>query len=264
MAKSTIPQQTTPQITIDSLRRAAKTLDLCAKAAKTKFTPSAPKAIEIERLVGFGIACDWLSWAKSLKSMTYSDKRQSKSDKQYGLQELTRFTFMWTAANALFSRPSLIDLLDSSLGPNPKEFDSFRVLFEHCGLASADIAAYEKTLHSILTTEIKPDYFPWASGTTPITILDEIYFKYTVAKQQGLGIGKKLHKSITTKKINDLDLPTLIYAARNWNIHGVLITTSFRGPIRKFNLWVDTINKAQARILEGASAAFKTQIDAVK
>jgi hypothetical protein len=87
----------------------------------------------------------------------------------------------------------------------------------------------------------------------PPTILEVIYFKYTVAQEQSRGVGKKLLRAATTRNYRDLDLPTLIYATRNWNIHGVLISTSFRGTIKKFNVWINTINMALARVLEGAA-----------
>ncbi len=57
-----------------------------------------------------------------------------------------------------------------------------------------------------------------------------------------------------------LDLPTLIYATRNWNIHRVLLSSSFRGTRKKFNVWIDTVNIALARILEGAVVALQKAI----
>lgn len=260
MARRSVAFQTTPQTTVDSLRRTARTLHRCAKAAKDKSGLGGPTHLETERFVGLGIAGDWLDWAQSLESMNYSNKRLSKSDRVYGLQELTRFTFMWTAANALFSRPAVIDMIGSTLGSNGSEPERFSVLFRSCGLSRADASAYEKTLHALLATEIAVDSFPWASTSSPITTLDVIYYKYTVAKQQNTGQGKKLFQAASTKIYNYLDLPTLIYATRNWNIHGVLITTSFRGPKRKFNLWIDTINLALARVLEGAATALQLAI----
>jgi len=242
------------------LGRAARNLNQCAKAAKTKAAPGAMTPLQIEQVVGLGIACDWLYWAQSLKSMGYSDRKHSKSSRVYCMQELTRFTFMWTAANALFARSSIIDLLDSTAGSKKGELDRFRVLFQHCGLAGKDVIPFETTLHKLLASEMEVKHFPWASTTSPPTTLEVIYFKYTVASERTLGVGRKLRQASTTKNYSDLDLPTLIYATRNWNIHGVLISTSLRGPIKKFNLWIDTINTALAKVLEGAALALQKAI----
>jgi hypothetical protein len=98
-------------------------------------------------------------------------------------------------------------------------------------------------------------HFPWTPINNPPTILEVIYFKYTVASEQSRGLGKKLLKAATTDNYESLDLPTLIYATRNWNIHGVLLSSSFRGTRKKFNLWIDTINLTLAEVLANSSKA---------
>jgi hypothetical protein len=145
------------------LGRAAGSLGQCAKTVRSKATPGGLTPLEYERLVGLGIACDWLYWARSLQSISYSDRRHSKSEKTYGLQELTRFTFMWTATNALFARPAIIELLDPTISSRASELDRFRVLFGHCGLPSADVSALEATLHSILALPMHVNS-PWCNG----------------------------------------------------------------------------------------------------
>jgi hypothetical protein len=167
---------------------------------------------------------------------------------------------MWTATNALFARSSIINLLDATAGSKKGELDRFRVLFQHCGLTKKDATPFETTLHKLLASEMEVKYFPWASTSSPPTTLDVIYFKYTVADQQSKGVGRKLLQASKTKNYSDLDLPTLVYATRNWNIHGVLISTSLRGPMKKFNLWIDTINTALAKVLEGAALAIQNAI----
>ncbi len=50
---------------------------------------------------------------------------------------------------------------------------------------------------------------------------------------------------------------------RNWHVHGVLLSTRFRGP-RKVELYIKTINKALAEVLDGVGnrlqALFSRQI----
>jgi hypothetical protein len=245
---------------VSVLARAARSLGQCAKAVETEGAPSGLTLPEYERLIGFGIACDWVGWAQHLKSLSYSNKRRSQSDRAYGLSELTRFTFMWTATNALFARSPIIELLDPTAGTKASELARFRVLFQHCGLPPHDVNALEATLHSVLTLPMHVQYFPWASVNSPPTILEVIYFKYTVASEQTRDLGKKLLRAATTNNYHDLDLPTLIYATRNWNIHGVLLSSSFRGTRKKFNIWIDTVNMALARVLEGTAVALQKAI----
>ena len=107
----------------------------------------------------------------------------------------------------------------------------------------------------VLALPMHVQYFPWAPVNSPPTILEVIYFKYTVAHEQTRGLGKKLFRAATTKNYHALDLPTLIYATRNWNIHGVLLSSSFRGTRKKFNIWIDTVNMGLARVLEGTAIA---------
>jgi hypothetical protein len=243
-----------------ALGRCATGLGECAKAVKAKAAPAGLNPTEYERIIGFGIARDWAGWARHLQSITYSNVRYATSDRAYGLSELTRFTFMWTAANALFARSAIIELLDPAAGSKRSELDRFRVLFQHCDPPVGDAKATETTLHSLLALPMHVQHFPWASVNTPPTILEVIYRKYTVASEQNRGLGKKVLQVITTGNYTALDLPTLIYATRNWNIHGVLLSSSFRGTRKKFNLWIDSINGALATVLEGAALALRNAI----
>jgi len=245
---------------IPRLGRAAKTFDRCSGMAKANAGSGAPTISEYEQIVGFGIACDWIRWSHSLHSLKHSNKRQAKSDRAYGLQELTRFTFMWTAANALFSRTAIIHLLDKTTGASASELECFRVLFDHSSISVAEVSRIEAVLHKVLSSEMHVKHFPWVTRSSTITTLDVIFSKYTVARHQKTGLGKKLSQATKTGNYGKLDLPTLIYATRNWNIHGVLISSSFRGPHKKFNVWIDTVNYALARILEGSANEFKKVI----
>jgi hypothetical protein len=242
------------------LGRAANGLGKCAQAVQAQAAPTGMTPLQYERLIGLGIACDWVGWARHLLSISYSDRRRSASDRAYGLNELTRFTFMWTATNALFARSAIIELLDSTSDQRASELERFRVLFQHCGLPTVDANTLELTLHSLLALPMYVRHFPWASVHTPPTILEVIYFKYTVTREQSRGVGRKLLRAATTGNYRHLDLPTLIYATRNWNIHGVLLSSSFRGTRKKFNVWIDTVNIALARILEGAAVALQKAI----
>jgi hypothetical protein len=164
---------------------------------------------------------------------------------------------MWTATNALFSRGEILKLIDPSASGTGSELERFKILFKGASLAPGDEQAYVKLLHTLLALPMHVKHFPWASVNSPPTLLEVIYYKYTVAHEQTKGVGKKLLLAATTSNYSLLDLPTLIYATRNWNIHGVLLSSSFRGTRKKFNLWIDTINIALAKALEGATSSIQ-------
>jgi hypothetical protein len=211
-------------------------------------------------LVAVGIAFDWIGWARDLDSINYVNAKRGSFERAYGTSELTRFTFMWTATNALFSRDSVLKLIDPSIAAKGSELERFRVVFDGSSLPDLDVKAYIKNLHAILSLPMHVRHFPWAAVNSPPTLLEVIYFKYTVAHEQTRGLGKKLFHAAANTNYGALDLPTLIYATRNWNIHGVLLSSSFRGTRKKFNIWIDTVNLALARTLEGAASAIRAAL----
>jgi hypothetical protein len=242
------------------LKRAAKSLGQCAKAITTKSGRTALSTSDYEVLIGLGIACDWIGWARDLDSLTYSNPKRESFERAYGTSELTRFTFMWTAANALFSRGSILKVIDPTTAGSGSELDRFRVLFDGALLSDIDEKAYLKNLHALLSLPMHVQHFPWVAVNSPPTLLEVIYFKYTVPHEQSRGLGKKLLQAATTTNYHALDLPTLIYATRNWNIHGVLLSSSFRGTRKKFNIWIDTVNIALAKVLEGSASAIQKSL----
>ena len=243
-----------------NLHQAANSFGQCARAIESKSGASMLASADYVKIIGFGIACDWLGWARHFGKIAYTNHRRTRSDRAHALNELTRFTFLWTAANAIFARNEILHLLDPALGNRATELERFRVLFNNAGISAADIAKTEKTLHSLLALPMHVKHFPWGAINNPPTILEVIYFKYTVPAEQSRGLGKKILQAATTRNYSALDLPTLIYATRNWNIHGVLLSSSFRGSQKKFNLWIDTINTAISQVLGGASKALYAAI----
>jgi hypothetical protein len=202
-------------------------------------------------LTGIGTAADWLSWSKNLQSLRYIKARRAESDRAHSLTEPTRFTFLWTATNALFCRSSILALLDPTSGSKKSELDRFRILFASSNLPAAEVG---KSTATLLSMPMHVKHFPWPSVNSPPTLLEVIYFKYMVSEEQNRGIGKRIKQAFTTGNYSQLDLPSLIYATRNWNVHGVLLSSSFRGTRKKFDIWIDTVVLSLCRILEGSSA----------
>lgn len=244
----------------DLLYKTSRRLGQCAKAVAAHQTRGSLAATQIEQIIGFGIASDWARWARLLESVKYSAQRRSTSNKELGLTELIRFTFMWTGANALFARPAIIRALSPSCGANAPELERFRVLYHSSRLSSAQQRHFESNLHSMLSSPVHVEGFPWPALNNPPTLLEVIYFKYMVDREQRMGLGRKLLRAAQTGSYTELDLPTLIYATRNWNIHGVLLSSSFRGQRKKFSAWVGLINLALATVLEGTAEALEAAV----
>ena len=244
------------------LGSASRALGQCAKRVEADADISGLSPSEYERLIGFGMACDWLRWAQHILSINYSKQKYQKSDRSYSILELTRFTYMWTATNALFARPAVIELLDSTRRSRGTELERFRILYNHSDFSFSKSEEMISTLHTLLSLSMEVQHFPWEAKNNPPTILEVIYFKHTAQKEKNNDFGQKLLNVIQTDNYASLDIPTLIYATRNWNIHGVLLSSSFRGTRKKFNLWIDTINFALANILNGSASALLNKLSA--
>jgi hypothetical protein len=154
------------QIT-QALGRASKTLGQCAKAITAKTGQTALSTFDYEMLVGVGIALDWIKWARDLNSISYTNPKRGSFDRAYGTSELTRFTFMWTAANALFIRDTVLKLLDPSRAAKGSELERFRVLFDGSSLPNSDVNAFVRNLHAILSLPMHVQQFPWTAVNLP-------------------------------------------------------------------------------------------------
>jgi len=212
-----------------------------------------------EQLVGLGICGDWLGWA-TLKRIDYATKHRNQSERAEALAEVTRFTFMWTAANAVFARPSLVSLFDRSIGAAPSEPVAFGAMYRASALDPSIERDHLKTLNQIVGMSQTPKQFPWLPAGAPITVAHVIYYKYTTDHEKQRGVGKKLATALSTGVYQPLDLPTLIYATRNWTVHGVLLSSSMRGTQKKFLIFMQTINDALIRVLDGAGSALLAKL----
>jgi hypothetical protein len=86
-----------------------------------------------------------------------------------------------------------------------------------------------------------------------------VHEKYTPVSYQSKGIGRKLQASIQNGNADNLDLPTIIYAMRNWSLHGSLLGSSFRSASR-FSAFLGTINEALSEIHALAANELSTKL----
>ena len=163
--------------------------------------------------------------------------------------EATRFTYVWTAANALFSRDRVLERIAS--GPLPTgEFKRFRVVYDAAKLSQAEEISYIEPLHATLGLVRRPDTFPWAS-LEAVRIIDLIYHKYTPGLYKTKGETAKAIGAVVVdgKPITSLNLPTIMYATRNWMLHGALLDSSFRGSPQQFQLYMTSVTRCLADVL---------------
>ena len=240
----------------DALSAAAKKLGKCSKRAAA-VAPKPQTTDHAELQIGLGTAGDWIAWASRLRALNFSSsiKRGSRRAKSY--LESTRFTYTWTAANALFSRDRVMKHLHKGKLP-PGELSRFRLMYGDSGLSGSNEAQILAQLHATLSSLRHPDEFPWAP-LAEVRIIDLIYYKYTPDAYKGRGPSGQAIEAVVIggQPVSSLDLPTLIYATRNWTFHGSLIDSSFRGAPQQYQLFITTITKALAATIGGYALALE-------
>jgi hypothetical protein len=88
------------------------------------------------------------------------------------------------------------------------------------------------------------------------TMWEIIFYKYIVPAQRTFGIGRTIATALNAGQTPKLDAPTIIYGARNWNVHGVLISSSFRGSRQKHLTFVESINLLLSEVLVRSAPKF--------
>lgn len=241
---------------ISALATARREIGKCAR----KVAASAPMPMTVahaELQIGLGTCGDWVSWATSLRKLDFHSAIKRKSPRAGNYLEVTRFNYVWTGANAVFSRTRLLSHFTSHAVPKA-ELARFRLLYTAAGLTPIEESALIAPLHRVLQLTRKPDEFPWAPLAT-VRIIDLIYHKYTPDDYKSLGAGKAIGKVVNGRApIGDLDLPTLIYATRNWLVHGALVDSSFRGAPKDFSTYMTCATTALATIIGRACTYLET------
>lgn len=232
----------------DILRIALKNLGQCAKRiAQNAPVPIPPDHAEL--LIGVGTSADWIAWASRLRSLDFKTSIKRGSPRARSYLESTRYTYAWTAANALFARDHVLRHVAPKALPKG-ELQRFRLIHSIAALPSVDEAAYLTRLQHTLSLVRQPDAFPWAPLTS-VRIIDLIYHKYTPDLYKGKGDSARAIQGVVLggKPITSLDLPVLLYSTRNWTVHGALLDSSFRGDPQQFQLYMTTCTMALANIL---------------
>jgi hypothetical protein len=166
------------------------------------------------------------------------------SKRARSFNEIIRYTFSWSGINAIFSRNELLHLLGTP--KSDSELDRFRVLFQTAALPATDISNREELLHAFLSTQTITR-LPLTPHGTAVSTLQAINIKYIPPSARKKGIGKRIDEAANSGNFSALDLPTLLYAFRNWSVHGNPLDGGFGGRA-KFNLFLDTLNETLAEV----------------
>lgn len=239
------------------LEAAGKIYGDCARAVQSKSATLAnPTAQESELLIGFGIASDWTRRAAAMEPIVYDKRRMNKSAKSPAVAEMVRFTMAWSGMNALFARPEVVMLLGGT--STTSELKLFQYFLSHSGLSAAIITKYESNLRALLASLVTSTVPGHAPGTA-LPSLQVLHEKFTPYPYRNKGVGKTIQSAVTTGNYTILDLATIVYAMRNWSVHGGLIGSSFRS-VPRFNSFIGTVNAAVADVHVGISNALLAKI----
>jgi len=239
------------------LEAAGKIYGACARAVQAKSaTPANPTAQESELLIGFGIASDWVRRAAAMQPLLYDKRLMNKSPKSPAVAEMVRFTMAWSGMNALFARPEVVKLLGGTSATS--ELKLFQYFLAHSGLSAAVIGKHESNLRALLSAPVTSAVPGHAPGTA-LPSLQVLHEKFTPHPYRNKGVGKTIQSAITTGNYTLLDLATIVYAMRNWSVHGGLMGSSFRS-VPRFNSFIGTVIAAVADVHAGASGALLAKI----
>lgn len=239
------------------LESAGKIYSDCASAVKSKSaSPSNPTAQESELLIGFGIASDWVRRAAALEPLHYDKRLMNKSAKSPAVAEMVRFTMAWSGLNALFARPEIVKLLGGT--SDTSELKLFQYLLANSGLGAVTVSHYEKTLRALLSASVK-SVVPGHPPGTVLPSLQVLHEKFTPRPYRTKGVGKTIQDAIASGNYSMLDLATIVYAMRNWTVHGSLLGSSFRS-VPRFNLFIETVLEAVADVHAGVSSALLARV----
>lgn len=241
-----------------ALISARRQIGLCAKTLAAK-APAPMSVAHAEQQIGLGTCGDWIAWAAALRKLDFRSAIKRKSPRANNYLEATRFTYTWTAANAIFSRSRLLAHFTSSPIPKP-ELARFRLLYSAAALTPADVSTLITPLHTTLLLSRAPDEFPWANISS-VRIIDLIFHKYMPDDYKAYGASRAVEKVVNgAASVTSLDLPVLLYSTRNWLVHGALVDSSFRGAPRDFSRYMTSATKALAIVIGRAVAHLTTVI----
>jgi hypothetical protein len=210
------------------------------------------------RIVGIGIACDWVRRAAEMEGISFIGDHLNESPWTPSFVETTRYGFAWYGINAIFARDDVLGIIGAPSPGNDGELQRFRILFAAAGLSPVVVVDREVRLRSILAESTTPR-LPGIAAGTPTTTLYAIDKKYIPPATKSKGAAKKIAEAAASGNMADLDLPLLLYAFRNWSVHGNALHGSFGGR-PKFATYVELLLETLAETHLGTAAALLNKL----
>lgn len=233
---------------------ARKRYSECAKLIESRIKATGLSTVLSEQVIGTGVAVDWLRRAAEMDDISFMGSQLHNSEHKTSFVELLRFTFTWFGLNAIFSRPSLLRLIGSSATPG--EFGDFLVLFDATSLPNG--ASQLAELHDILSKSTSPR-MPGRKAGDQVTTLLAIQTKYLQHAAKKGSTAKQIDDAAQSGNIASLKLPTLVYAFRNWSVHGAALDGSF-GTRPGFARYVGILQDVMAEVHHNTAGNLLTKI----
>jgi hypothetical protein len=197
-----------------TLLEARRAYSWCASKVENKIKTNTLDNSLSEKIVGLGVGTEWLRRATEMNEIQYIGKNLNKSRKNDSFVELLRFSFSWFSLNAIFTRPELRSLIGKPDGMG--EYNEFRVLYDNAVLTSAQSRLLQ--LQTLLKTPTSPR-MPGKLKGEVVSTLAVISLRYLPQKSPGK-TAKAIKNAANSGDFSELDMPTLLYAFRNWSVHG--------------------------------------------
>lgn len=224
------------------LLAARKKYSRCAHLLELQIKASGLTPLLSERVIGCGVAVDWVRRAAEMDDLAFIGNQLNESEHKPSFVELLRFNFSWFGLNAIFSRPRLLSLVGAP--SSQSELDAFLVLFNKTVLPNAQAQLTE--LHGYLQKSTSPRMPGLARGTA-VTTLTAIQAKYLDHAASKGTTAKQIALAASSGNIASLGLPTLLYAFRNWSVHGAALDGSF-GTRPGFVRYVEILQEVLAEV----------------
>lgn len=186
----------------------------CASAIEKKIGQSSLDELFSRQIIGTGVAIEWLRRAAEMDSIVYMGKYLNNSKRNQSFTEVMRFSFSWFAINAIFTRAELLDIIGTPSGDG--EYAQFRLLYDNAVLPSNPARIQE--LRDLLNVQTAPR-LPNEPEGKRVTTLSAIFLKYLPNEPKGQ-TAKAIARAAKAGDAGTLDMPTLLYAFRNWSVHG--------------------------------------------
>lgn len=230
------------------LKTARRNYCKCASKLENKIKEQGYMSTFSNSLISLGMTISWLERASEMEKICYARKDSPKKDQRF--VEIIRFGFSWYAIDSLLSRKEILALTSASKKDNT-QIKKFLCHHQFSSLSNDKIIEFEASIKKFLMMKSKTR-LPDKPDKELVTALEVINVKCTSDEQRKRGISKQINEAIIQNDFGSLDLSTLLYAFRNWTVHGNVFDGSF-GNKAHFLDFIIQLNLASAEIHLGIS-----------